>query len=169
MKKYIIITICIIIVGSSLLLLKKIIEVDKHNEQKSHVESFRYLTLEEKNETFNLNNIQNTLFIYFNSKCEYCQIKARDILENKDLIKKYELFFISDEEVNEITKFSKEWKLDNEKNIHFLKDVNHSFKNQFNIKYIPSIVFYNINNVVFYKGSYSIKYILNEAYKKNNS
>ena len=168
MKKYIIPAIFIIIAIGSLFLFNKIIELDKKNKQKNHIESFEYLTLEEEKSTFNLNNTQNTLFIYFNSECEFCQIKARDILENKELIKEYELFFISDEEIDEIIKFSKDWKLDNLENIHFLKDANHSFKDQFNIKSIPSVIFYTKNDVDFYKGSYSIKYILNETNEKNH-
>lgn len=167
MKKYIIIIICLIIGSGSFFLLKKTIELDKQNKQKSHVENFEYFTLEDKKLNFNLNNTQNTIFIYFNSECEYCQMKAKEISKNRNLIKDYDLFFISEEEIDDIIIFSKKWKLNNVENIHFLKDNNHSFKNKFNIKTIPSVVFYGKNNVDFYKGSYSIKYILNEAYKKN--
>lgn len=168
MKKYFIFVFSIIVVGSCLLLLKNILELDKQNEQKKHVESFEYFTLENKKLTFNLNNTQNTLFIYFNSECEFCQMKAKDIFENKEIITNYELFFISEEDIHDITKFSMKWKLNNIENIHFLKDSNSSFKKKFNIKTIPSVIFYSKNSVDFYKGSYSIKYILNEANKKNN-
>jgi peroxiredoxin len=58
------------------------------------------------------------LMVLFNPSCDHCQREAKMISENTDLVKGYEVYFISPEPLDSIAKFSYEYKL-LDHNMHF--------------------------------------------------
>lgn len=58
------------------------------------------------------------LVVFFNPSCDHCQREAKLISEHKDVIKNYEVYFISPEPLDSIAKFSYDYHLV-ENNIHF--------------------------------------------------
>jgi len=58
------------------------------------------------------------LVVFFNPSCDHCQREAKLISENKDVIKNYEVYFISPEPLDSIAKFSYDYHLV-EENVHF--------------------------------------------------
>lgn len=58
------------------------------------------------------------LVVFFNPSCDHCQREAKLISENKDVIKNYEVYFISPEPLDSIAKFSYDYHLV-ENNVHF--------------------------------------------------
>ena len=90
---------------------------------------------------------QNTysIFIYFNSDCDFCHHEAESISQNLNKFKKVQFIFISFEETEAIKKFAELYKLDNQENIVFLEDKRGNFSTQFNANSIPYILIYNKN------------------------
>ena len=84
-----------------------------------------------------------TVFIYFNSTCDYCQHEAQSISENIDQFKDLQLLFISTESIATIKTFSEHYNLNNNPNITFLYDHSHLFTTQFDAITIPYILIYN--------------------------
>ena len=58
------------------------------------------------------------LVVFFNPSCDHCQREAKLISENKDVIKDYDVYFISPEPLDSIAKFSYDYHLV-EKNVYF--------------------------------------------------
>lgn len=58
------------------------------------------------------------LVVFFNPSCDHCQREAKLISENKDVIKDYEVYFVSPEPLDSIAKFSYDYHLV-ENNVHF--------------------------------------------------
>jgi len=58
------------------------------------------------------------LMVLFNPSCDHCQRQAKMISEHTDLVKGYEVYFISPEPLDSIAKFSYEHKL-LDYNMHF--------------------------------------------------
>lgn len=87
-----------------------------------------------------------TLFIYFNSDCEYCQNEASQIQENIDKFKNVQLVFISFEKAKQIAAFATKYKLDSYDNVHFLCDSKVSFATTFDVKSLPCLVLYDKNH-----------------------
>jgi len=58
------------------------------------------------------------LLICYNPSCDHCQREAKLLSENKDLLKDYEIYFLTPEPLEEAAKFQREYKLE-EPNIHF--------------------------------------------------
>lgn len=59
------------------------------------------------------------LIVFFNPGCDHCQRDAKLISENTDVIKDYEVYFVTPEPMDSIAKFSVDYNLYKEKNIHF--------------------------------------------------
>lgn len=87
-----------------------------------------------------------TVFIYFNTECEYCQHEANNISKNIINFKETQLIFISTENARKIKQFGLKYNLLNQKNISLLVDRSGSFVSQFDAKFIPFIVIYNKEN-----------------------
>jgi peroxiredoxin len=58
------------------------------------------------------------MVVFFNPGCDHCQREAKLISEHKDVIKDYQVYFVSPEPMDSIAKFSYDYKLV-EKNVHF--------------------------------------------------
>jgi cytochrome oxidase Cu insertion factor (SCO1/SenC/PrrC family) len=109
------------------------------------IPKFSFRTL--KNKFYTEKNIQNkpTIFIYFNSDCDFCHHEAKSISKNLNKFKKVQFIFVSFEETEEIKKFAELYKLDNQENIIFLEDKKGVFSTTFNANSIPYILIYNKN------------------------
>lgn len=59
------------------------------------------------------------LIVFFNPSCDHCQREAKLISENKDVIKDYQVYFVTPEPMDSIAKFSVEYNLYRESNVHF--------------------------------------------------
>lgn len=88
----------------------------------------------------------STIFIYFNSDCDFCHHEAKSISQNLDKFKNVQFVFVSFEETKNIKKFAELYKLDNQENIIFLEDKKSVFSIQFNANSIPYILIYNQKN-----------------------
>ena len=124
--------------------------ISKSNEkneiakQLQTIPAFSFQTLDLKPFT-NSNLKQNipTIFIYFNSECDYCKYEAESIGNNLDKFKNVQLIFVSTENIETIRQFSEKNKLNNQTNITFLYDSDYLFSNQFDAQTIPYILIYS--------------------------
>jgi peroxiredoxin len=93
----------------------------------------------------NENLIKNTptLFIYFNSECEFCNEEAEMIEQNIDMFFQIQLIFVSIESTYKIKEFATNHKLINYDKINFLSDSKVSFAYTFDVKSLPCLVLYN--------------------------
>ena len=94
----------------------------------------------------NLKENTTTLFIYFNSDCDFCNHEAEEIQTNIEKLKKFQLVFISFEKPIKIKAFAQTHKLNNYDNISFIHDSRASFATTFDIKSLPAIVIYDNQN-----------------------
>lgn len=132
-------------------------------QQIKTIPEFELLTLQE--ELFTNKNLQpnlNTVFIYFNSKCDFCQQEAKDISNNIEEFKSTQFIFVSRESFEVIQNFSQQYKLNNKSNITFLHDSLDIFYNRFGATSIPYILIYNKNQELIkkHKGLLNAKGIL---------
>ena len=84
-----------------------------------------------------------TLFIYFNSECEFCNEEAEMIKQNIDKFSQIQLIFISIENPHKIKGFAINHKLKNYDKINFLSDTKVSFAPTFDVKSLPCLVLYD--------------------------
>lgn len=94
-----------------------------------------------------------TVFIYFNSECDYCHHEAESISQNLNSFKNVQFIFVSTEKIETIKQFSKKYKLHNQPNITFLYDNDYLFTRNFNANSIPYILIYNKENNLIKKQS----------------
>lgn len=93
----------------------------------------------------NENLIKNTptLFVYFDSECEFCNEEAEMIKQNIDKFSPIQLIFVSIENPNKIKEFAINHKLINYDKINFLSDTQVSFAPTFDVKSLPCLVLYD--------------------------
>jgi peroxiredoxin len=91
----------------------------------------------------NLKQDTPTLFVYFNSDCDYCNGEAQMIQENVEKFHDFQLVFISFEKKETIKAFATKYKLISYDNIHFLSDTKVVFATTFDVKSMPSLVLYD--------------------------
>lgn len=113
---------------------------------------------------FTRNNLGNKtiIFIYINSECDYCQSEAIKIQKRLPDFEDAQLIFVSFETAEDIQKFAKDYKLDNQENILFLEDRKGKFSEVFDVSSIPYIVIYDKdkNFLKKFKGATKIDKIL---------
>ncbi len=110
------------------------------------IPEFSFQNLE--GETFTKKDLkkgQQTIFIYFNSGCDYCQNEAKLIKEHIDEFNNVQLIFVSIETIDEIKTFSKQYQLDNYDNITFLSDKRDGFTTRFGATSVPYLLIYDKN------------------------
>jgi peroxiredoxin len=110
------------------------------------IPAFTYQNL--KRESFSNKNLKTdtpTLFIYFNSECEYCNEETKMIQESVDKFVPHQLVFVSFEKPDKINSFAIKHKLLNYDNIHFLCDSKVTFATTFDVQSLPCLVLYNKN------------------------
>jgi peroxiredoxin len=93
----------------------------------------------------NLKKETPTLFIYFNTECEYCNEEAKMIKENIEKFSTFQIVFISFEKPELIKKFAIQHQLINYDKINFLSDSKVSFATTFDVKSLPCLVLYDKN------------------------
>lgn len=110
------------------------------------IPNFSYQTI--NGETFTNENLKKdiaTIFIYFNTECDYCDAETQMIQKNMEKFKDVQLIFISFEEPLQIKKFAKKHQLTAYDNVRFLHDNKISFAATFDVNSLPSIVLYDKN------------------------
>lgn len=173
MKKILKIIIPILIISLLTFMGYKVVSKINHKKQVAEnikkMPAFSYLTLENKiftNE--NLEEGKPTLFIYFNSECDFCNHEAEMVKENIEQLKEIEVVFISYEPIEKIKPFATKFKLLNHANIYFLSDSKISFATTFDVKSMPCLVFYDKDNNLIekIKGQVKIETVLNKLSAK---
>lgn len=144
------ILIIVIITISSLLsylghnIILKTKEKNKIAKQLQNIPKFELKTLD--NISFSnadLKQNTSTIFIYFNSDCDFCHHEAKSISQNLNKFKNIQFIFVSFEEAEAIKKFAELYKLYNQEKIVFLEDKKAEFSTQFDVNSIPYILIYN--------------------------
>ena len=110
------------------------------------IPKFEYQNI--KGGTFTRNDLIKdtpTLFIYFNTECEFCNEEAQMIKENIQKFKDFQIVFISFEKPELIKAFATKYKLNNYVNVNFLSDTKVSFSITFDVKSLPCLVLYDKN------------------------
>ena len=128
-------------------IITKVKEKNKITKQLQTLPKFKLKTLE--NVSFSNSDLKqntSTIFIYFNSDCDFCHHEAKSISQNLKKFKNVQFVFVSFEETEAIKKFSELQKLNNQQNIIFLEDKKGEFSTQFDANSIPYILIYNQNN-----------------------
>lgn len=107
---------------------------------------FSYETIENKTFTNdNLKNNQATIFVYYNSECEFCNHEAQMIQQNIAKFKNVQILFVSFEEATTIKQFATQHQLLNYDNVSFLCDSKATFAITFDVKSLPCLVLYDKN------------------------
>tara|TARA_R110002050_G_scaffold300061_1_gene467542 strand:+ start:2076 stop:2603 length:528 start_codon:yes stop_codon:yes gene_type:complete len=128
-------------------IITKVSEKNKIEKQLQTIPKFELKTLD--NVLFSnadLKQNTSTIFIYFNSDCDFCHHEAESISQNLNKFKDVQFIFVSFEETEAIKKFAELYKLDNQEKIVFLEDKKGDFSIQFNANSIPYILIYNQKN-----------------------
>jgi thiol-disulfide isomerase/thioredoxin len=105
---------------------------------------FEYRTL--NNKVFNNKNLNQkfkTVFVYFNTECDFCNEEAQMISHNIDKFENTQLLFVSFEEPQKINEFALKHELLNYNEVFFIYDSKKTFATTFDIKSLPCIVLYN--------------------------
>ncbi|WP_264553261.1 TlpA family protein disulfide reductase [Flavobacterium sp. N2038] len=93
----------------------------------------------------NLKTETPTIFIYFNTECEYCNEEAQMIHKNIKKFESVQIIFVSFENIEQIKNFAQNHQLINYDNIHFLHDSKATFTSTFDVTSLPCIVLYDKN------------------------
>jgi len=144
-------------------LLSKVMEKTTIQERIKTVPAFTLKTI--NNTEFENNNLTSnmpTVFLYFNSECDFCQHEAESISNRIDEFNKIQLVFVSTEPIEKIKEFSEKYNLHKHINIIFLQDAIGNFSEQFNATTIPYTLAYDKNQKLIktHKGQINAKGIL---------
>ena len=110
------------------------------------IPKFEYQNI--KGGNFNNSNLAAntpTVFLYFNTECEFCNEEAKMIQDNIQKFENCQLVFISFEKPEAIISFSKFHKLNTHDNVYLLCDSKASFATTFDVKSLPCLVLYDKN------------------------
>lgn len=105
---------------------------------------FSYVNIENKvftNESLEKGN--PTLFIYFNSECDFCNHEAEMVFQNLEKLQDIQVVFISYEPIEKIKQFATKFNLLNHANITFISDSKNSFATTFDVNTLPCLVLYD--------------------------
>ncbi len=124
----------------------KIQEKKATAERIEQIPDFTFATLESQDFTKNeLTEGSTTIFLYFNSECEFCQEEAKGISDSVESFKNTQLLFISREAPDTIKKFADFYTLSTYDNIRFLHDQRGDFTRLFGATTIPYSLVYDVN------------------------
>jgi peroxiredoxin len=148
MKKYIKISIVLLLIGVFGYFGYQVISKINHKKEVAEniksIPNFEYLGLNGKVYTEkNLKPDTPTLFVYFNSDCEFCNEEAKMIKENSEQLEAVQIIFISFQTQEEISAFATRHQLLNYGNITFLRDSKVTFATTFDVKSLPCLVLYD--------------------------
>jgi peroxiredoxin len=150
MKKILKIIIPILVLGALGFMAHKVITKINHKKQVAEqiktMPTFAYTTLTGKPFTQqDLKQNTPTVFVYFNTECEFCQSEATQIQEHIDKFRNAQLVFVSFEDSKKIMAFATNYKLNNYDNINFISDTRVTFATTFDVKSVPTVVLYDAN------------------------
>lgn len=163
-KTALILIVCSLIIYLGSLVIFEIKKKNQLNSKIKSIPSFTFTTLEHKDFTRdNLRKNTNTIFIYFNSECDYCKDEAILISNRKNDLNNCQIIFVSSESIDKIEDFSTRYNLDNSESIVFLQDKEDVFYKKFNANSIPYILIYNTKGSLLkaHKGQLNFKYLEN--------
>ena len=83
-----------------------------------------------------------TVLVLFQPDCDHCQEEARQIAENLEAFKKYNLYFVSSSALPEIEKFSRDYDLSDHENVLFGQTSTENILNNFGPIQAPSVYIY---------------------------
>lgn len=89
-----------------------------------------------------------SLLLFFNSECDLCMDELRQINEDLDSFKDFQIFFITNEPSNILSNFLDEIHFVPIQNTHFLIDQKHELILKMNVNIIPSSFVYNKNKIL---------------------
>ncbi len=81
-----------------------------------------------------------TIFIHFNSSCEYCQYEAKEIYKHREALSPYQMVMVSGEDEERLQNFVQEYQL---QEIANLRVVSGDFWKYFTGSGIPDILIYD--------------------------
>ena len=173
MKKILKILIPILVISLLAFMGYKVVNKINHKKQVAQnikkMPAFSYVTLENKEFTQeNLAQNKATLFIYFNSECDFCNHEAEMVQQNIEQLKDIQVVFISYEPIERIKAFATKFKLLHYDNIYFLSDSKITFASTFDVKSMPCLVLYDKENNLIekIKGQVKIETVLNKFTSK---
>ena len=94
----------------------------------------------------NLKNETPTLFIYFNSECDFCNHEAEMVKQNLKQLQYIQIVFISYEPIEKIKQFAAKFKLLTHDNITFLSDSKTTFATTFDVNVLQNFSNPNITD-----------------------
>ena len=174
MKKYLKILIPILFIGAFCYfgyhIYSKIQHKKKVAENIKTIPTFEYQNINGK--IFTNKDLKKnipTLFIYYNSECDFCNEEAQMIKKNIAKFTNFQLCFISFEEHNQIKSFATKYQLNIYDNVHFLCDNKITFASTFDVKSMPCLVLYNKDQKLIekIKGQVKTETILKKLEVKN--
>lgn len=117
----------------------------------------------------NLKKNTPTLFIYYNSECDFCNEEAKMIRQNIDKLSDFQICFISFEKPELIESFATKHQLSTYDNIDFLCDSKITFATTFDVKSMPCLVLYDKNQKLIekIKGQIKVETILKKIETTN--
>ena len=166
MKKTIKLIIALILMSTIAFLTYKITSKLNHKKEVAKrtktIPEFSFKTV--SGAEFSRDNLKQhpTIFVYFNSECDFCQSEAEKIQERLTDFKNMQLIFVSYENSQQIQKFAQTYLLNNKKNVIFLEDSQRKFSSLFDVNSLPYIVVYNKKKQLLkkFKGAVKIDDIL---------
>lgn len=167
MKRYLKITLVLLLLcllgylGYSIM--TKINEKHRIEEQTQHIPSFSFTDLAGKK--FSNKNLlpgTDTVFVYFNSECVFCQNEARQIQEHLSEFNRVQWVFVSEEDTKTIKKFAESYNLSDYDHVDFVHDPTSSFVTAFGVSNFPFLAVYNSKGELLqkFKGQTSPKAVL---------
>lgn len=156
----------------SFLITKIIFRINHKNEVTKNIKKIPEFSFKDINGVlFNNHNLKKntpTIFLYFNTECEFCNTEVEIIKKNIEQFKNTQLIFISFESPLKIKKFAENYQLLNHDNIHFIYDKQVVFSKTFDVKAFPTIVIYNNQQQLLekIKGQVKIDHILKKINKQ---
>lgn len=141
------------------------IKIQQKKEVAARIErvpDFSFKTLAGKDFTNTQLAGATTIFLYFNSECEYCQEEAKEIKKSLSKFKNVQLIFVSNETLEKIKFFSEHYKLSQYDNICFLHDSRNDFTLLFGAATIPYSLVYDGDQVLIatFKGFVKVENLL---------
>jgi peroxiredoxin len=101
------------------------------------------------------------IFVLFQPECDHCQDEAREIEKHLDRFKAYKLFFISSSPMPQVTKFAKDYKLNDRPNVKFAVTSTESVLNFYGPIPTPSVYIYREGKLInYFNGQTNIENIL---------
>ncbi|PBJ06637.1 peroxiredoxin [Flavobacterium sp. ACN6] len=150
----------------SFLITKIIFRINQKNEVAKNIKIIPEFSFQDINGVLfknrNLKENAATIFLYFNTECEFCNSETEIIQKNIEKFENIKLIFISIEQPEKIKNFAQHYQLLKYDNIHFLCDKQASFGTKFDVTALPTILIYNSQKQLIekIKGQVKIDYLL---------